>query len=84
MNKIKFSHIVFTLALIAAFAVASVPLAPAHALSNSSANVAAFEKQFDTLAFAPHSAVVCKSVTIWRNGHRIVVRRCYKVTKPTS
>ena len=80
MNKIKFSHIVFGLALIALLVAASVPMAPAYALSNSSVHAVVAEKQSDTL----NNNIVCKSVTYWRNGHRVVVRICHKVTKPDS
>ena len=80
MNKIKLSHIVFSLALIAALAATSIPTAPAYALSNSSAHVVVAEKQ----AAALGNNIVCKSVTYWRNGHRVVVRVCHKVTKPES
>ena len=80
MNKIKFSHIVFSLALIAALAFATIPMAPVHALSNSSASTAVSEKQAEPL----DHGVVCKNVIIWHNGHRVVVRICQKVTKPTA
>ena len=83
MNKIKFSHIVFSLALIAALAVASLPMAPAFALSTSSATAMAVGNQVNNTVLAPNTAVVCRSITVWRNGHRIVVRTCHKVTKPT-
>ena len=80
MNKIKFSHIVFSLALIAALAFATVPMAPAHALSNSSVSTMVSENQANTL----NTGIICKSVTFWHNGHRVVVRTCHRVTKPTA
>jgi len=84
MNKIKFSHIVFSLTLIAALAVASIQLAPAHALSTSSANAMLVENQINPTTLTSDSGVVCKNITVWRNGHRVVVRNCPKVAKPAS
>jgi hypothetical protein len=82
MNKIKFSHVVFSLALIAALAVASLPMTPVLALSTSSPNAVAVGSQVNNTVLAPNTAVVCRSITVWRNGHRIIVRICHKVTKP--
>jgi len=84
MNKIKFTHIVFNLALIAALAIAAIPIVPAHALSNSSSTAVTVEKPANATILAPATGVVCKSVVIWRNGHRTVVRRCHKVTNQDS
>jgi hypothetical protein len=84
MNKIKFSHILFSLALIAALALAAVPMAPAHALSTSTANTVMIANQVNAEVLTSNSGVVCKSIVIWRNGHRTVVRRCHKSTDPAS
>jgi hypothetical protein len=84
MNKTQTSHILFSLALIAALALAAVPAAPAFALSASSATSPAIAaSQNNAPALAPSSILVCRSFIEWRNGHRIVVRRCHKVTKPS-
>jgi hypothetical protein len=84
MNNIKFSHILFSLALIAALALAVVPMAPAHALSTSTANAVMTANQVNAEVLSSNSGVVCKRIVIWRNGHRTVVRRCHKVTNPAS
>ena len=85
MNKTNISRILFSLALIAALALAVVPMAPAHALSNSTANIAITSvNNANTMIPTPNNGVVCKSVTFWRNGHRIVLRVCHKVEKPSS
>ena len=81
MNKINFSYILFSLALIAAIALAVVPMASAHALSSSTANTVITGAN---QVLTPNNGVVCKSFTVWRNGHRIVVRVCHKIEKPSS
>jgi hypothetical protein len=81
MNKIKFSYILFSLTLIAALALTVIPMAPAHALSSSTANTVMTSAN---QVLTPNNGVVCKSVTVWRNGHRIVIRVCHKVEKPSS
>ena len=81
MKKIKFFHILFSLALIAALALAVVPMVPAHALSNLTANTVMTSAN---QVLTPNNGVVCKSFTVWRNGHRIVVRVCHKIKKPSS
>jgi hypothetical protein len=84
MNKIKTSHILFSLALIAALALAAVPVAPAFALSASAANPMIAANQSSAPVLASNVIVVCRTVIEWRHGHRIVVRRCHKVVKPVS
>ena len=81
MKKINFFHILFSLALIAALALAVVPMAPAHALSSSTTNTMMIGAN---QVLTPNNGVVCKSFTVWRNGHRIVVRVCHKIKKPSS
>jgi hypothetical protein len=84
MNKINISGIVFSLALIAALAFAVVPMSPAHALSNSAVDtVMTNANHVETTILAPNTGVVCKSVVVWRNGHRIVLRVCHKIEKPS-
>jgi hypothetical protein len=84
MNKIKISHLVLTLALIAALGFASLPMAPAHALSNSSVNAVTVDKPAAATALAPYGGWVCKSATFWRQGHKITIRRCHRVGGPNS
>ena len=82
MNKIKTSHILFSLALIAALTLAAVP-APAYALSASASSsplIAA--NQASAPALAANGIWVCRTVIVWHNGHRIAVRRCHRVEKP--
>ena len=83
MNKIKFSHILFSLALIAALTLAAAP-APAYALSASSTNTVAATYQSNTPVLAPNSILVCRTIIEWHKGHRIVVRRCHKVQKSAA
>jgi hypothetical protein len=33
-------------------------------------------------ALASNGILVCRTVIEWRNGHRVVVRRCHRVEKP--
>jgi hypothetical protein len=82
MNKIKTSHILFSLALIVALTLAAVPAAPAYALSASATNPVIAANQGSAPILAPNSVLVCRTIIEWRNGHRVVVRRCHKVTKP--
>ena len=84
MNKIKFSHVLFSLALIAALTLAVVPAAPAYALSASSTNTAIATYQSNTPVLAPNGILVCRTIIEWHKGHRIVVRRCHKVQKSAA
>jgi hypothetical protein len=85
MNKIKLPHILFSLALVAALALTVVPMAPAYALSGTTTNTGMTANQVNAPLLSSDTGVlVCRSIVIWRNGHRIVVRRCHKVTKPAS
>jgi hypothetical protein len=85
MKTNKLSHTLFVFAVIAALVLAAVPMASAHAMS-SSLGVSSPAPQTTsitsaaatTLAPAP-SAIVCRSVTFWRHGHRITVRVCHRV-----
>jgi hypothetical protein len=84
MNKIKTSHILFSLALIAVLALAVVPAAPVYALSASATNPVIAANQGSASALAPNGIVVCKTIIEWHNGHRVAVRRCHKVEKTAS
>jgi hypothetical protein len=83
MKKIKVSHLLFSLALIAALILAVVPSAPAYALSASSGHATIVENQMNAPALASNTILVCRTVIEWHHGHRVVVRRCHKVTKPS-
>jgi len=83
MNKIKFSHVLFSLALIAVLTLAAVP-APAYALSISSTNTVAATYQNNTPVLASNGILVCRTIIEWHKGHRIVVRRCHKVQKSAA
>lgn len=76
MKPVKLSHLIFSFAVIAALVMAAIPAAPAYALPASSSDQTSISAAG---ADAPASAVVCKSVVKWRNGHRIVVRVCRRV-----
>jgi hypothetical protein len=80
MKTKKLSHIVFGLAMIAALSLAAIPTVPAHAMSDTAAQqsaiVAAADGSSSTLTAG---AVVCRSWTVWRNGHRVTVRVCHRV-----
>jgi hypothetical protein len=82
MKKIKLSHILFSLAVIAALTLAAVP-APAYALSASTVtNTVITANQTNSPALVSNNILVCRVVIEWRHGHRIAVRRCHKVVKP--
>jgi hypothetical protein len=85
MKKIKFSHILFSLALIAALTLAAVPAAPVYALSASAAaSTVITANQANSPALVSNNILVCRIVIEWRHGHRIAVRRCHKVVKPAA
>jgi hypothetical protein len=81
MKKIKVSHLLFGLTLLAVLILAAVP-APAYALSASGGQPAQIASHFTAPALAPDSILVCKTVIEWHNGHRVAIRRCHRVTKP--
>ena len=84
MNKIKSSHILFSLALIVALALALVPAAPAHALSSSAGQAVTIANQVEGTSLSPGPGVVCRRIAVWRNGHRTFIRRCHKAARPGS
>jgi hypothetical protein len=84
MKNIKTFHILFSLALIAALTLAAIPAAPAYALSASATNPMIAANQVSATALVANGIVVCRTIIEWRHGHRIVIRRCHKVTKPAS
>lgn len=76
MKPVKLSHLLFSLAVIAALVMAAVPAAPAYALSGSASDQTSISAAGDD---SPANAIVCKKVTKWRDGHRITVRVCHRV-----
>lgn len=76
MKTTKISHIVFSLAVIAALMLAAVPMAPAHALTSTASAQATTLTAPDN---SPANAVVCRSFTVWRHGHRVTIRICHRV-----
>jgi hypothetical protein len=80
MKTKKLSHIVFGLVLIAALMLAAIPMASAHALSDTAAQQSTSIGAADGSSFTlTAGAVVCRSWTVWRNGHRVTVRVCHRV-----
>ena len=85
MKTVKLSHLLFSLALIAALVAAAIPAAPAYAMAPDSAqpSLAASDGELTTLITGV-SAVVCRSKVIWRDGHRVVIRVCKRVHRPNT
>ena len=83
MKRTKLSHVLFSLAVIAALMLAAVPVASAHAMSDTSARqstgIAAADNSSSALTAVSADAVVCRSWTVWRNGHRVTLRVCHRV-----
>lgn len=83
MKTTKLSHILFSLAVVAALVLAAIPMAPAHAMSASAdaqaASISAPEDSASALIGA--GAVVCKWKTVWRNGHWVRIRVCHRVPR---
>lgn len=86
MKTIKLSHLLFSLAVIAALVMAAMPAAPAYALSNTAPQTATVSATSPaaTALTAGVSAVVCWNKIVWRNGHRISIRVCKRVYKPDT
>jgi|KBSSwiStaDraftv2_1062776.scaffolds.fasta_scaffold07874_10 hypothetical protein len=76
MKTIKLSHVLFSFAVIAALMLAAVPMAPAHAMTTSTAQVATIGAHSPVVT---SGAVICRSITVWRHGHRITLRVCHRV-----
>ena len=80
MKTIKLSHVLFSFAVIAALMLAAVPMAPAHAMTTSSTQTTGLPAITGSHATVLTSgAVVCRSITVWRHGHRITIRVCHRV-----
>ncbi|MCC6499524.1 MAG: hypothetical protein IT313_04565 [Anaerolineales bacterium] len=86
MKTIKLSHLLFSLAVIAALVAAALPAAPAYALTNSTpqtVSVSATSPAATALTVGV-TAVVCWNKVIWRDGHRVSIRVCKRVHKPDT
>lgn len=83
MKTIKFSHMLFSFAVIAALVMAAIPAAPAYALSGSASQptsiTAADNSDSPTISAGP---VVCRTKVVWRNGKRVTIRVCQRVHRP--
>lgn len=77
MKTIKLAHILFSLTVIAALALAVVPT-PVFSLSAGSAGLSSQPTLTAT------GGLVCHTVVIWHNGHRTVIRRCHRVSSTAS
>lgn len=84
MKTIKLSHMLFSLAVIAALVMAAIPAAPAYALSNSASQTASITSADTDSTTLTAGAVVCRTKVIWRNGHRVSVRVCKRVHRPNA
>ena len=86
MKTIKLSHLLFSLAVIAALVMAAMPAAPAYALSNTASQTATVSATSTaaTALTAGVSVVVCWNKVIWRDGHRISIRVCKRVHRPNN
>lgn len=85
MKKIKLSHVLFSLAVIAALVLAAVPMAPVYAMSSApSTQTTSLSATGDVSAVLASGVVVCRSVTFWRDGHRVTVRVCHRVHRQNA
>jgi hypothetical protein len=82
MKTTKLSHLLFSLALIAALVLTATPSMPVYAMSDSApqqnTSIGAADIASSMLSAG---AVVCRSITFWRNGHRVTVRICHRMHK---
>ncbi len=81
MKTNKLSHVLFSLAVIAALVFTAVPMAPAYAMSSSPSAQTTSLSAGNGSTIVAAGAVVCRSITFWRNGHRITVRVCHRLHK---
>ena len=86
MKTMRFSHILFSLAMIAALSLAAIPTTPAYALSDSatqqSTSISTTDNNSPALSMA--GVVVCRTRIFWRHGHRISIRVCHRVHRPNA
>jgi hypothetical protein len=83
MFKTRFFQIVFSLAVIAALCLAMAP-APVYALSTSAATTASVGSVLTqaNAPMTPYSVLICRTVVVRHNGHKIVFRRCVHLQRP--
>jgi len=79
MKTTKLSHLLFSLVMVTALVLAAIPTTPAHATSASSPITTGLSAAGDQATVIASGVVVCRSITFWRNGHRITVRVCHRV-----
>jgi hypothetical protein len=80
MKTTKLSHLLFSIAVIAALVFGAFPMAPAYAMSSApSTHTTSLSATGDDSPVLASGVVVCRSITFWRNGHRITVRVCHRV-----
>jgi hypothetical protein len=80
MNN-KPARILFSLAVIAALLIAAIP-APAFALPSAPSASAGGFTQLTASTPTQGSFFVCRSVVVWRFGHRVVIRLCHRGLNP--
>ncbi|MBV6402033.1 MAG: hypothetical protein CNIPEHKO_02337 [Anaerolineales bacterium] len=74
MKNIKLSHLLFSLAVIAALVMAAVPAAPAYAMAPEATQTSLTAAHAVSAAIV--GVVVCRNKVIWRDGHRVTIRVC--------
>ena len=80
MKTTKLSYLLFSLAMVTALVLTAIPVAPAHALSDSALQQnTSIQAAVNNSPVLTASIVVCRTRIIWRHGHRIAVRVCHKV-----
>jgi hypothetical protein len=86
MKTIKLAHILFSLTMVAALALAAIPASPAYALSDSatqqSTSINAADN--DSSALTAAGVVVCRTKIFWRHGYRVSIRVCHRVHPPST
>jgi hypothetical protein len=78
----KLTHILFSLAVVAALVLTAVP-APVFALSAAPTTSATTATQLTAGVPNPDSLLVCHSFFVWRHGHRVLVRICHRTLNPS-
>jgi monoamine oxidase len=80
MKTTKLTHILFSLAVIAALVLAAVPVAPAHAMGISpSTQATSLSATSGQASASVAGAVVCHSLHVWRHHHWVTIRVCHRV-----
>jgi hypothetical protein len=79
MKPTKLFHVLFSMVVIAALVFASVPMTSAHALSTTSTRSTGLATIGGYAPTLISGIVMCRSIIVWRHGHRITVRVCHRV-----